>query len=87
MKTLKGWLTGGILAAVLIFGSTVANAGIIFGATDDGSTQCSSDGGNGGIIFGATGIIFGLTGIIFGSTDTSQCSSAANANGGLLISD
>lgn len=96
MKTLKGWLTGGILASVLIFGSTVAKAGIIYGVADNGSTnQCSSDtGGNGGIIYGVTGIIYGLTGIIYGATgiiygvtDTSSCSSATNANGGLLISD
>jgi len=71
MKTLKGWLTSGALAAMLLLGSSVAKAdtGIIFGfaGSDSGSdtTTCSD---SEGIIFGATGIIFG--GIIFGAADT-----------------
>ena len=76
MKTLKGWLTSGVLLAVLLLGSSVAKAdGIIFGlAGDSGSNTCND---NGGIIFGATGIIFGFsqTGIIFGlsGTDDNPC--------------
>jgi len=90
MKTLKGWLTSGVLLGVLLLGSSVAKAdGIIFGfAGDSGSTTCND---NGGIIFGATGIIFGLTqtGIIFGldGTDDNPCPQSTLAKGGLLISD
>jgi hypothetical protein len=94
MKTLKGWLTGGILTAVMIFGTTMAKAdpGIIFGNTGDGNgggQTCQN--GNGGIIFGDAGIIFGSTGIIFGgiifgSTDDNGCTSDSG-NSGLLISD
>ena len=102
MKTLKGWLTGGILASLLIFGATVANAdpGIIYGVAAPAPTgqPCSSDNGNGGIIYGATGIIYGITGIIYGATGiiygatgTGTCAAATPATGrtksGLLISD
>ena len=77
MRTLKGWLTGGTLAAILICGSTVARAGIIFGTgAADTSQPCvtKADAGiifgksNDGIIFGKSsdGIIFGKDGIIFG---------------------
>jgi hypothetical protein len=82
MKNIKGWLTGGTLAAVLLFGSTFAKAdpGIIFGVADSGTstdrtatkatTVTRNDTGiifgKDGIIFGKAGIIFGITGIIFG---------------------
>ena len=88
MRTLKGWLTSGVLLGVLLLGSSVAKAdGIIFGlAGDSGSTTCND---NGGIIFGATGIIFGFsqTGIIFGLDGTGDSSCTENNLGGLLISD
>jgi hypothetical protein len=74
MKTLKGWLTGGILAAMLLFASVPAKAdGIIFGSAGDTPTCNNNSGiifGTTGIIFGSTGIIFGGTGIIFGAADT-----------------
>jgi len=81
MKNIKGWLTGGILAGMLLFGSTISKAdpGIIFGVADTGTTTettvatkdatVAKDGiifGKDGIIFGKDGIIFGITGIIFG---------------------
>ena len=81
MKNIKGWLTGGILAGMLLFGSTIAKAdpGIIFGVADTGTTDTTVTTtttvakddtgiifGKDGIIFGKDGIIFGITGIIFG---------------------
>ena len=87
MRTLKGWLTSGVLLGVLLLGSSVAKAdGIIFGVAGGGSTTCND---NGGIIFGATGIIFGFsqTGIIFGLKGTGDGSCTENNLGGLLISD
>ena len=84
MKTLKGWLTGGILAAMLLFASVSVKAdGIIFGAAESDTQTCNT---SDGIIFGVTGIIFGATGIIFGASDDTGCT-AERTNNGLIISD
>lgn len=73
MKMIKNTLTALTMIAVLAFGTTFANAGIIVaGATDEPCTESSDNGGKGIIVAGLTGIIVaGFTGIIVaGATDT-----------------
>ena len=70
MKSIKGWITTSFIAALLIFSTLQANAGIIFtGLSEPTGTQCSEPTSDdlGGIIFaGLTGIIFaGFTGDIY----------------------
>jgi len=83
MKALRGWIPAGILAAVLMFGSTVANAGtgiIIGGAgyTDPGDPCSGQTSGVNQLLSAATGIIIGgagYTGIIVvdNSSSTTAC--------------
>src|SRR3954468_16529869 len=82
MKTVKGWIPAGFLAATLLFGSTVAHAGIIYGYTASSTTTGCTDitASNSGIIYGFTGIIYGFTGIIYGYADPSACSTGSTLN-------
>lgn len=72
MRSIKGWIPTALLTVTILFGATVANAGIIYGGyaptpkTEDPCVAQTND--NGGIIYGGlTGIIYGgFTGIIYG---------------------
>lgn len=74
MKTLKGWIPTTFFVAVLVFGSTVANAGIITNVSGDQPQPCEEKVDNGiitnltGIITNFTGIITNFTGIITNAT-------------------
>ncbi len=70
MKSIKGWLTGGTLAAAMMMGSMVVKAdpGVIYGGTDDGSDPCVVKTDD-GVIYGKTdGVIYGKSsdGVIYG---------------------
>jgi hypothetical protein len=63
MKSIKGWLTTGLMVAMIVLGSTVSKAsdGIIYG-NPAAATDTSKD----GIIYGKDGIIYGKDGAILG---------------------
>ena len=81
-KIFKGWIPTTVLAATLLFGSTVANAGdgVIIGGFAGGQGQCTVGDqkiDSGVIIGGLKGVIIGgLTGVIIGGF-----------NGGIIVTD
>ena len=95
---MKKAITTIALAAILTFGSTFANAGIIVaGIADSGTkgTPCTSKDGiivaglDGIIVAGLDGIIVaGLTGIIvagFGDKGSSTCTQPVTVNDGIIV--
>ena len=77
------------LAAIMTFGSTFANAGIIVAGrtADNGCTTTQNK--DGIIVAGLTGIIVaGLTGIIvagLADTDTTPCTTNSFAKDGIIV--
>ena len=78
MKTLRGWIPAGFLAAIMLLGST-ANAGIIIGGagyTDPGDPCTDGSGTVNQLLNAATGIIIGgagYTGIIVVDNSAPAC--------------
>jgi len=73
MKNIKNTLRAGTMLAVIAFGATFANAGIIIGGLSDPNPDPCKD-TKGIIIGGLTGIIIGgFTGIIIGGAKDEGC--------------
>jgi hypothetical protein len=91
MKNLKNMLAAITMMAILVFGTTFANAGIIIAGAESGDSKTcgegSKDGGFGvsgiiiaGIIIARTGIIIANAGIIIAKEDP-------NLTCGIIIAD
>jgi len=74
MKNIKNTLRAGTMLAVIAFGATFANAGIIIGGFSDPNPNPCKVTTKGIIIGGFTGIIIGgFTGIIIGGAKDEGC--------------
>lgn len=70
MKALKGWISTGVLMAVIMFGTTaIVNAGVVYGVKSDDNQPCTiTEKVDSGVVYGFTGVVYGFTGVVYGLT-------------------
>ena len=66
-KMLRGWIPTTVMIAVMLMGTTFANAGVIYSVKSDETQPCKET-VDSGVIYSATGVIYSLTGVIYSLT-------------------